>query len=83
VVLFAAALDGIPGAATRASAAAASADWPTFLQNGARTGATTDPTLTATNASLLKLLWSYKAGGPIATSTSIVGTAAYVGAWDG
>jgi outer membrane protein assembly factor BamB len=31
----------------------------------------------------LELLWNFTAGGPIATSISIVGTTAYVGAWDG
>ena len=34
-------------------------------------------------ASFLKLKWSLPTGGPIATSTSIVGTTAYIGSWDG
>jgi len=70
------------GTAVPASAAS-SQDWPTYLQNVARTAATTDSTLSAAGAPNLKLDWSYTAGGPIATSASVVGTTAYVGAWDG
>ncbi|HEY3831147.1 MAG TPA: PQQ-binding-like beta-propeller repeat protein, partial [Acidimicrobiia bacterium] len=58
-------------------------DWPMFLQNSSRTAATVDPNLTAAEAPLLKLKWSLRAGGPIAASASVVGTSAYVGAWDG
>src|SRR5579884_2323550 len=58
-------------------------DWPMFLQNPARSNATTDPNLSVANASLLKLKWTYKAGATIAASTSVVGTTAYVGAWNG
>src|SRR6478609_8894455 len=66
------------------SAWAASAhDWPTFLQNPARTGATVDPTLTVANAATLKAKWKFKTGAPIATSASVVGTTAYFGSWDG
>ncbi len=70
------------GTAVPASAAS-SPDWPTYLQNVARTAATTDSTLSAAGAPNLKIDWSYTAGGPIATSASVVGTTAYVGAWDG
>ena len=64
-------------------AAPASQDWPTYLQNVARTSATTDATLSTAGAPNLAVSWTYQAGGPIATSASIVGTTAYVGAWDG
>jgi outer membrane protein assembly factor BamB len=69
--------------AAPALAAVASQDWPTYLQNVARTSATTDSTLAAAAAANLAVKWTYQAGGPIATSASIVGTTAYVGAWDG
>ena len=69
--------------ASAAQAAAVSQDWPTYLQNVARTSATTDATLGTTGAPNLAVKWTYPAGGPIATSASIVGTTAYVGAWDG
>src|SRR5712691_5367947 len=70
------------GTAVPASAGA-SQDWPTYLQNAARTNATTDGTLTAAGAPNLALDWTYQTGGPIATSASVVGTTAYAGSWDG
>jgi outer membrane protein assembly factor BamB len=60
-----------------------SQDWPTYLQNAARTSATTDSTLSTAGAPNLGVDWAFQAGGAIATSASIVGTTAYVGAWDG
>ena len=69
-------------AATRARAGTYQ-NWPTFLQNTARTAATTDPVLSIANAPALALKWAHQTGGPMATSASIVGTTAYVGAWDG
>jgi len=70
-------------ASGRPAAAATYQDWPMFLQNPARTNATTDPKLSVAKASTLKLKWAFKTGGPVATSTSIVGTTAYIGSWDG
>ena len=67
----------------RPAAAASYQDWPMFLQNPSRTNATVDPNLSVAKASILKLKWSFKTGGPVATSTSIVGTTAYIGSWDG
>src|SRR5258707_102620 len=64
---------GVAAAATQYPA------WPMFLQTPARTAATTDPKLTVSNAPNLKLKFATKAGGAIATSTSVVGTTAYVG----
>ena len=54
-----------------------------FLQNPARTAATVDPNLNIASRRTLQLKLAFAAGGPIATSASIVGTTAYVGAWDG
>jgi outer membrane protein assembly factor BamB len=68
---------------TLPAAAASYQDWPMFLQNTSRTNATTDPALSVAKASTLKLKWAFQTGGPVATSTSIVGTTAYVGSWDG
>jgi hypothetical protein len=65
------------------AAAQSSQDWPTYLQNAQRTNATTDATLSVANAANFGVNWTYQAGGPIATSASIVGNVAYVGAWDG
>ena len=83
VMLLVASILVFDGLAPSPAAAVAYQDWPTFLQNPGRTGATVDPNLSVANASLLKLKWSYLTGGPIATSVSIVGTTAYVGSWDG
>ena len=54
-----------------------------FMQNPQRTNATVDPKLSVSTASTLKEKFAFATGGPIATSTSIVGTTAYVGSWDG
>src|SRR3954452_10462909 len=81
LALLAAALV-VTSAPQRASATSYQ-DWPTFLGNSRRTAATTDPNLSVAATPLLKLHWAFKTGAPIAASTSIVGTTAYVGSWDG
>jgi len=58
-------------------------DWPSYLQNSGRTGATTDPNLTVANVPGLQMNWAVKTGGPVATSVEVAGTTAYVGSWDG
>ena len=83
VALPAAALVASPVAQSIPASASSYQDWPMFLQNPARTAATVDPKLSVANAPTLKLKWSFATTGPIATSTSIVGTTAYVGSWDG
>jgi outer membrane protein assembly factor BamB len=75
------AVSGVPSGST--AFGASSQDWPMFLHDSARSAATTDANLSVANAPALKLLWNFSAGGPIATSISVVGTTAYVGAWDG
>ena len=65
------------------AAAAPSQDWPTFLHDAARSGATVDASLSIANSNLLKLKWAFPTGAPIASSASIVGKTAYVGSWDG
>ncbi len=60
------------------------ADWPTFLADGQRSGASAgETTLTTGNVSQLVSKWTYKTGGPIAASPTIVGGVVYVGSWDG
>ena len=66
-----------------AAGATTAQDWPTYLHDATRSNATTDANLSVATAGELQLNWSYKTGGPIATSASIVGTTAYVGSWDG
>jgi outer membrane protein assembly factor BamB len=65
------------------AAAATYQDWPTFLQNAARSNATVDPNLSVAKAPTLKQKWAFATGGPVASSAAIVGTTAYFGSWDG
>ena len=87
IALTAGMVSGATASARSGAAAAPGAatyqDWPMFLHDTARTAATTDPVLTLAKAPALVLRWAYQAGGPMATSASIAGTTAYVGAWDG
>ena len=57
--------------------------WPTSLHDVQRTAASSDTTLSPTNAPTLTRLWSFQTGGPVATSPSVVGGIAYFGSWDG
>ena len=64
-------------------AAASSTDWPTYLHDGGLTAASSETILTPAAASTLRPLWTYKTGGMIAASATVVGGIAYVGSWDG
>jgi outer membrane protein assembly factor BamB len=60
------------------------ADWPMYLQNPSRTSANLAETSISTgNAKSLSTEWSYATRSTISGSTTIVGTTAYVGAWNG
>ena len=60
------------------------ADWPTYLQNPQRTAANSaETTIAASNAARLAQLWSFKTGGVIAASPTVVSGTAYIGSWDG
>jgi outer membrane protein assembly factor BamB len=64
--------------------ATTAADWPTYLANGQRNGANAGETiLTTANASQLVSKWTYKTGGVIAASPTVVAGVVYVGSWDG
>ncbi len=58
-------------------------DWPTYMHDPSRTGASADTTFAPANAAQLTKLWTYKTGGGIATSASVVNGIVYVGSWDG
>ena len=64
-------------------ARAAGGDWPTYLHDLQRTSSSRDTTLSPLNAHQLALKWSFVAGGPIASSPTVVGGTVYVGSWDG
>jgi outer membrane protein assembly factor BamB len=65
------------------SVRASTADWPTYLHDPQRTGASSDTVISPANAGLLTLHWTFKTGGTIASSPTAVGGTVYVGSWDG
>src|SRR5437667_4881940 len=59
-------------------------DWPDYLHDVQRTAASPDETvLSPSNAGQLVKLWSFKTGGAIAASPTVVGGTVYMGSWDG
>src|SRR5205823_2428995 len=71
-------------AAFAAPPRAATDDWPSYLHDPARTAANPgENTLSAANASQLTRLWSFKTGGVVAASATVVGGVVFVGSWDG
>ena len=75
----------MPGAMlTAPSVAAASAtDWPMYMHDSSLSGASTETILTSAASPNLRPLWTFKTGGVIAASATVVGGVAYVGSWDG
>ncbi len=59
------------------------ADWPTFLDNTQRNAATTDTTISTSNAAQLVKHWSFQTGGIVASSPTVVNGTVYVGSWNG
>lgn len=69
---------------TPSSSALSGGDWPTYLDNEARTSANlAESSLSLSDAKQLTRLWSYRTVGAISGSTTIVGGVAYVGSWNG
>jgi outer membrane protein assembly factor BamB len=65
------------------AAAGATTDWPTYMHDSSLSGASTETILTTAAAPNLRPLWTYKTGGMIAASATVVAGVAYVGSWDG
>ena len=65
------------------AAAGPATDWPMYLDNGGLTAASTETILTPGAAPNLRPLWTFKTGGMIAASATVVGGVAYLGSWDG
>jgi outer membrane protein assembly factor BamB len=75
---------GSAGAASTSSALPAAGDWPTYLENSARSSANSvDRTLNASNAANLTQIWKVRTNGSIAASPIVVRGVVYVGSWDG
>ena len=58
-------------------------DWPTYLHDAARSGASGETVLSTANAAELVPLWSYQTNGTVAAQAAVVGGIVYVGSWDG
>ncbi|GEM_PF-2096326 len=58
-------------------------DWPTYLHDPQRTAASDETTLSSSNAAQLVQRWSFKTGGVVAASPTVVSGTVYVGSWDG
>ena len=82
-VLFALAVPGSALAPSPVAAAGSATDWPMYLHDGALTAASTETILAPTAAPNLRPLWTFKTGGVISASATVVGGVAYVGSWDG
>jgi outer membrane protein assembly factor BamB len=74
-------LAGLPITQARAQT---SGDWPTYLNNGARTGYDGgEKTITPSTARKLTKLWAHPGGHPISTQPIVVHGVVYYGSWDG
>ena len=71
------------GAQSRRPATPTNDDWPTSLHDVERTSSSTDTNISPSAAPTLTKLWSYNAGGIVASQVSVVGGTAYFGSWDG
>jgi polyvinyl alcohol dehydrogenase (cytochrome) len=59
-------------------------DWPTYLENNARTGYNSaETTINATTVPNLKLKWTYPAGHDISVQPVVANGQVYFGSWDG
>ncbi len=65
------------------AAAGPASDWPMYLHDGSLSAASTETILAPGAAASLRPLWTFKTGGVIAASATVVGGVAYVGSWDG
>ncbi len=76
----------MPGSVLRPAPVAATGtatDWPMYLHDSSLSAASTETILTSAAIPNLRPLWTYRTGGVIAASATVVGGVAYVGSWDG
>ena len=57
--------------------------WPTSLHDVQRTAASADTTIGTSTAPTLTKLWTFQAGGVVASTPTVTGGVAYFGSWDG
>jgi outer membrane protein assembly factor BamB len=72
-----------PGAGYASSALSGGDDWPTYLHDSVRSGASAESLLSTANAGQLAPLWSYQTGDTIAAQAAVVNGVVYIGSWDG
>ena len=65
------------------SASAVGDDWPTYLHDPQRSSASNDTTISTSNTGQLVKNWTFKTGGVIGSSPTVVGGTVYAGSWDG
>src|SRR5579884_2003606 len=82
-VIFSVAFIGIFWKSFPTVFAATTEDWPTYLHDISRSGASGDTNLNTGNVSQLVKLWSFKTGDIVAAPPAVVGGVVYVGSWDG
>jgi len=64
--------------------AVAGGDWPSYLHDVQHSAADTVPSgLNPSTASKLAPLWTFKTGGTVAASATVVNQTVYLGSWDG
>ncbi len=73
----------LPVVAAPQVAAASVTDWPMYLHDGSLSAASTETILGSADAPNLRPAWTFKTGGMIAASATVVAGVAYVGSWDG
>jgi outer membrane protein assembly factor BamB len=74
----------VAGLAPSGAEAQTTGDWPTYLNNGARTGFNgAETAITPSTAPNLKQLWTDTAGGPVPAEPIQAGGVVYYGSWDG
>ena len=71
------------GTQTALAVPAGTEDWPTYMHDPERSGASGEQIITPASAPQLTKLWAFKTGGPIAAQAAIVNGIAYIGSWDG
>ena len=65
------------------AASSPAVDWPMYLHDTSLSAASSETILTPAAAPNLRPLWTYKTGGLVAASPTVVGGVVYVGSWDG
>jgi outer membrane protein assembly factor BamB len=83
IVLAGLAIPPLLSHAANSTASATTDDWPTYLHDIQRTAASADTTFSTANITQLVNNWSFKTGGVVESSPTVVAGTVYVASWDG